>query len=462
MVESEAKPGLLIIEDDLGLQSQLRWSFDGYDVAIAGDRATALAALEKLHPPVITLDLGLPPDPANASVGLALLEEIMALAPRTKVIVVTGNDDHQNAVLAVAKGAYDYYQKPIDIALLSIIINRAYRLYRLENDYESLRSAQREEQTILGLIGNSRQIQEVIRTVEKVANTEASVLLLGESGTGKELIARGIHQSSGRRYEEFIAINCAAIPGELLESELFGSEKGAFTGASKQTRGKIEYADRGTLFLDEIGDLPMPLQAKLLRFLQERVIERIGGREEIAVDVRVICATHQNLGKLIAAGAFREDLYYRISEVAIHIPPLRDREGDAVMLAKTFLDRQAAILGKKVAGFTKEALAAINKHPWKGNVRELENVITRAAIMTDRATISLADLRIEAADEYSLVGGALHLKEVRERAEKAAIIRALVLHNGKITAAAKALGISRPTLYDLQDKYGIDKYGGQV
>lgn len=456
MSTSRKKPGLLIIEDDEGLQSQLRWAFENYDVAIAGEAESALAEIKRLQPSVVTLDLGLPPDPANASVGLALLDEILSIAPATKIIVVTGNDDHSNAVQAVAKGAYDYYQKPINIELLSLIIDRAYRLHRLENDYRQLQIEQRSG-SLSNLIGNSPQIQKVIRTVEKVAATEASILLIGESGTGKELVAKGIHESSTRKNNSFVAINCAAIPGELLESELFGYEKGAFTGAAKQTRGKVEYADQGTLFLDEIGDLPMALQAKILRFLQERVIERIGGREEIAVDVRVLCATHQNLPKLIEEKAFREDLFYRISEVTINIPPLRERIGDAVTLAKVFLDRQQIKLKKNFSGFSAEAIAAIESNDWKGNVRELEHTITRAAIMADNTQLSLSDLGIGPLDGPLEEVATLNLKEAREQAEKKAIIRALAISNGKISEAAKKLGISRPTLYDLQNKYGLDK-----
>ena len=364
---------LLLVEDDLGLQKQLKWSFDDLEVVVAGDREAALAAVRRYEPPVVTLDLGLPPDADCANEGLATLEQILALAPSTKVIVVSGNQDRANAVKAVALGAYDFYHKPIEPEILRLIVNRAFHLHQLEAENRKLQVRQRT--ALQGIITGSVVMQKICRTVEKVAPVDATVLLLGDSGTGKELFARGLHDLSPRVSQRFVAINCAAIPENLLESELFGYEKGAFTGASKQTKGKIEYADHGTLFLDEVGDLPFPLQAKLLRFLQERVVERLGGREEIAVDVRVVCATHQDLRRLIEQGRFREDLFYRISEITINIPPLKEREGDALLLAHAFLERYNAQYTKALKGFTPDACAAIEAHAWPGNVREMENCI---------------------------------------------------------------------------------------
>ncbi len=444
---------LLAVEDDPGLQSQLRWCFEGYEVVIAGDRAAALAAVNKYHPAVITLDLGLPPDPTNASEGLATLREILSIHPHAKVIVVTGNDDRENAVKAVSLGAYDFYQKPVDPEILGMIIDRAHALYDLEEEYRQLLQARTTQ--LEGIIGASPQMQKACRMVEKVAPSDVTTLLLGESGTGKELFARALHNLSSRKSGPFIAINCAAIPEALLESELFGHEKGAFTGASKQTRGKIEYADGGTFFLDEVGDLPQPLQAKMLRFLQERVIERVGGRSEISVDVRVICATHQDLQDLIKAGKFREDLYYRISEVTLKIPPLREREGDNLMLARVFIDRFSREHGQSLKGFSPEAMQAIECHHWPGNVRELENKIKRAVIMADGDYVTPEDLELNIVDRKENEPLCLDLRHVREEAERKALQRALTVANNNVTQAAELLCVSRPTLYDLLNKYGL-------
>ena len=447
----KAKKTLLVVEDDLGLQSQLKWCFEGYEVVAVGDREAALNAVRRYSPAVITLDLGLPPDPANASEGLAALEQILALAPDSKVIVVTGNDDRENAVQAVARGAYDFYQKPIDPDVLALIVERAQSLYELEQENRRLSLVQ--QQSFLdGVIAGSPQMMQLCRMIEKVAPTDASVLLLGESGTGKELLSRALHQLSRRVKGRFVIINCAAIPENLLESELFGYEKGAFTGAYKQTIGKIEYADGGTLFLDEIGDLPQSLQAKLLRFLQERTIERIGGREPIDVDVRVVCATHQDLTELMRTGGFREDLFYRISEVALNIPPLRERTGDAVLLARHFLERFAQVEGRSLRGFTEEAVTAIENYAWPGNARELENRVKRAVIMADGARVTPEDL------ELAHVGGEagpVNLRQVREEAEKGAIRRAMLLAEHRVAQAAEMLGVSRPTLYALMERYGL-------
>ncbi len=443
---------LLVVEDDIGLQKQLKWSFDAYQTIIVGNRGEAIAALRRYMPSVVTLDLGLPPDAANASEGLATLKEILELAPATKVIVVTGNDERENAIKAVAMGAYDFYQKPVDIDILKMIIRRAFQLDELEKEYLSLQKQTAEP--LAGIIANCKAMHELSRMVEKVAPTNVTTLLLGESGTGKEVLAKAIHGLSHRAKKPFVAVNCAAIPESLLESELFGYEKGAFTGAAQLTKGKIEYADKGTFFLDEIGDLPFALQAKLLRFLQERTIERIGGRQEIAVDVRIICATHQNLQTLIENGQFRADLFYRISELVINIPPLREREGDAIVIATALLRRFCESNKKKLKSFSKEAVAAIETYPWPGNIRELENRIKRAVIMTEDVNVTLDDLELEQ-KKKSDVSVPFNLKEVREAAETIAIKRALAYSDNNITYTARLLGVSRPTLYMLFDRYGI-------
>lgn len=447
----QSKETLLVVEDDPGLQKQLRWSFENYEVVIAGDRETALAHIRRFEPPVVTLDLGLPPDSDGATEGLATLEQILALAPDTKIIVVSGNSDRANAVRAVGLGAYDFYQKPFDPEILGLIIARAFHVHQLEQENRKL-NMRHAESPMQGLVTASDAMLRVCRTVEKVAPADATVLLLGESGTGKELLARALHDLSRRARKPFVAINCAAIPENLLESELFGYEKGAFTGATKQTKGKIEYAHGGTFFLDEVGDLPMPLQAKLLRFLQERVVERLGGREEIPVDVRVICATHQNLKGLITEGRFREDLYYRISEITINIPPLRERSGDAVFLAHAFLDRFSRQNSRSIKGFSQDAIAAIEQHDWPGNVREIENCMKRAVIMCDTAQITAEDLGLSPSSADVLP---LNLRQVREQAERQAIVQVLGRVNGNIARAAELLGVSRPTLYDLMNRYGL-------
>ncbi len=443
---------LLVVEDDPGLQTQLKWCFEGHDVIIAGDRETALSELEKHRPPVVTLDLGLPPDADGTSEGFQTLETILTRFPTTKVIVVTGNNDRQHALQAVGMGAYDFFYKPIDAELLGFIVNRAYRLHEIED--ENLRlHVTGGDSPLEGVITNSPEMLKVCHTVEKVAPSDATVLVLGESGTGKELIARSVHSLSGRAEGKIVAINCAAIPENLLESELFGYEKGAFTGAVKQTPGKIELASGGTLFLDEIGDMPMPLQAKLLRFLQERVIERVGGRQEIPVDVRVICATHKDLPQLAREKEFREDLYYRISEISIRIPALREREGDTLLLARLFLEKFSKSMGKQQHRFSKDSLAAIDAYPWPGNVRELENRVKRSVIMAEHKQISVSDLELGGAglDDTRT----FNLREIREQAERQAIVRAMGHVGGKISQASELLGVSRPTMYDLIKKYNL-------
>ena len=449
---SNPKKTLLVIEDDPGLQKALRWAFNEYEVVTAEDRKTAIEQLRRHEPQIVTLDLGLPPDPGSATEGLETLQEILSLAPDTKVIVVTGNNDRENAVRAIGLGAWLFFQKPVDAELLSYIVERAYSLHELEQENREL-SRRDIREPMTGIIATSPQMLEVCQTVEKVAPTDATTLLLGESGTGKELLARALHDLSPRSGGRFVAINCAAIPDSLLESELFGYEKGAFTGAAKQTPGNIEYADNGTLFLDEVGDLPLSLQAKLLRFLQERVIVRVGGRKEISVDVRVVSATHRDLGELIRQGMFREDLYYRISEISIQIPPLRERDGEASVLAKFFLGKEVKQQNKGKLSFSTDAIAAIDSYDWPGNVRELANRVKRAVIMSEGRQVTSKCLELELNGAEAMP---LNLREVREKAEVNALLRALSHAGGNVSQAAKLLGITRPTFYALVKRYNLD------
>ena len=447
------KAKLLIIEDDEGLQRQLRWAYDDYDVFVASNRETAVELLRSQEPPVVTLDLGLPPDPDGVAEGFATLETILSLKPDTKVIVASGHEARESALRAISSGAYDFYQKPVDIDQLGLIVRRAFQLHGIENENRRLEEQVGDERTVLGtMITAAPEMQKVARTIERVANADVSVMLLGASGTGKELLARGLHETSRRRAGAFIAINCAAIPENLLEAELFGYEKGAFTGAIKTTEGKIELAHGGTLFLDEVGDIPLPLQVKLLRFLQERTIERIGGRKPIAVDTRIVCATHQNLPEMIAQGGFREDLYYRLAEIVVRIPTLAERHGDATLLAKHFLHRFSKEMNPQVKGFSPAALAAIDAWPWPGNVRELENRMKRAVIMADGKLIGAEDLDLAEAGEEGLP---VNLKAAREETDRRVIRQALARTENTISGAAKLLGISRPTLYDLLKQYEL-------
>ena len=451
---SDSKPKLLVVEDDPGLQAQLKWAYPDFDVIVAGDRASAINALRSDEPPVVTLDLGLPPDPDGTSVGFAVLDEIMALKPDTKVIVATGHGARESALSAISRGAYDFYQKPVDIDAIGLIVRRAYQLHRIEAENRQLAVRAGGENKVLGrLITAAPEMVKVARTIERVANTNVSVMLLGASGTGKELLARGLHEASTRSKGAFIAINCAAIPENLLESELFGHEKGAFTGAVKTTEGKIEQAAGGTLFLDEVGDIPLQLQVKLLRFLQERVIERIGSRRSIDVDTRIVCATHQNLELMISEGRFREDLFYRLAEIVVKIPTLAERPGDAALLAKVFLQRFSREMNPQVKGFASDALAAIDAWGWPGNVRELENRVKRAVIMADSKLVGAADLDLGSPEVAA--AAALNLKSAREQADRKAIRHALARSEGNISSTAKLLGISRPTLYDLLKQYDL-------
>lgn len=448
---------ILVVDDDLGIQKQLKWALSGLDVVFADDRESAITQLRRFEPRVVTLDLGLPPDPANASEGLCALEEILSLAPATKVIVVTGNDDKENALKAISLGAYDYYHKPIDTDIINLIIQRAMNLANLE--YENLMLS-RNSASVGRILGNSDTIQAASRKAEKIAQTDISVLLQGESGTGKEVFARTIHESSNRKDNAFVAINCASIPENLLESELFGYEKGAFTGASKTTLGKIETAQGGTLFLDEIGDMPIGLQAKMLRFLQERVIERVGGRSEIAVDVRVVCATHRDLQNMVGEETFREDLYYRIGEISILIPPLRDRDDDVILLAKTFLNLYREEYSAKVKGFSEDALSAMLQHKWPGNIRELQNKLKSAVVLAEGQLIQADDLGLMAKTTGS-EERVFNLREVREIAETKAIRNAHNQAEQNVSKTAELLGVTRPTLYSLIDKYRLDDLKAQ-
>ncbi len=452
---ADKKPVLLVIEDDPGLQAQLKWAYDDFEVVIAGDRDSAIAALRSEAPGVVTLDLGLPPDPDGTTEGFAVLDAIMALKPDTKVIVASGHGARESALEAIARGAYDFYQKPIDIAALGLIVRRAFNLRAIEEENRRLVASSSADKTVLGrMITGAPEMVKVARTIERVAKTNVSVMLLGASGTGKELLAQGLHDASDRAGGPFVAINCAAIPETLLESELFGHEKGAFTGAVKTTEGKIESAHGGTLFLDEVGDIPLPLQVKLLRFLQERTIERVGGRRAIAVNTRIVCATHQDLESMIHQGGFREDLFYRLAEIVVRIPGLSERHGDPVLLAKAFLKRFAAEMNPSVTGFAPDALAAIDAHDWPGNVRELENRVKRAVIMADGKLVSADDLDLGRGEDEE-DADVLNLKSAREAADRRVIRHALARSEGNISSTAKLLGISRPTLYDLLKQYDL-------
>ncbi|MBK7768768.1 MAG: PEP-CTERM-box response regulator transcription factor [Sulfuritalea sp.] len=451
-MSNEKSRRLLIVEDDPALQKQIRWAFDEYDPILAEDRESALAQVRRHTPAVVTMDLGLPPDPDSVSEGFLLLEQLLELAPETKVIVLTGQNDQTNALRAIELGAYDFFAKPFEPEILALTIDRAFRLFELQRENRRLQ-AMRQPDALGALITRDPGMLRICRTMEKVANTGATVLLLGESGTGKEVLARGLHDASSRANERFVAINCAAIPENLLESELFGYEKGAFSGAAKMTVGKIETANRGTLMLDEIGDLPLQLQAKLLRFLQERVIERVGGRQEIPIDVRIVCATHQDLKTLIQSGHFREDLYYRLAEIVVNIPALRARVGDAELLAHAFVRRFAEQQKRGTMLLRDDAMRAIGNHPWPGNVRELENRIKRAVIMADENQITAEDLELNDGEKHE--NAVFDLRRAREEAEKRAVIAALARCDGNIVKAAELLGVSRPTLYDLMHRIGI-------
>ncbi|KGJ95970.1 PEP-CTERM-box response regulator transcription factor [Thalassotalea sp. ND16A] len=443
---------LLIVDDDKGIQKQLKWSLSNFKCVFADNREQAISALRMHEANVVLLDLGLPPDPANASEGLKALEQILSLSPFTKVIVITGNDDHQVALAAIAKGAYDFYQKPLDADVINIIVKRAFNIALIERENREIRELAGVDS---GIIGASDAMDKLRTLIKRIAPTEITTLLLGESGTGKEVVANAIHQQSNRTKKPFIAINCASIPETLLESELFGFEKGAYTGAHKTTKGKIEMAQGGTLFLDEIGDMPFNLQAKLLRFLQERVIERIGGRQEISVDVRVVCATNQNLLEMVEQKAFREDLYYRICEMILPILPLRDREYDMVILAQYFLLQYGKDYNVSVKGFSDSAVSALKAYKWPGNIRELQNKVKSAVIMASGSLIDDVDLGLVWAQSQQAENLDFNLRVIRENAETRAIEKAYAIAEGNMSKTAELLGITRPTLYNLVDKHGL-------
>lgn len=445
-------PKLLIVEDDEEIRTQMKWALaKDYEILLAEDRSRALETFHSNRPPVVLLDLGLPPNPGSPEEGLALLSEFLALDRHAKVVIITGQGEKEITLRAIGAGAYDFFYKPIETEELQFLLKRCFHIAQLEKEYDQMQQFI-EGDSFEGMLGNSPSMRPIFDTIRKVATTEAPVLILGESGTGKEMVARAIHHKSSRKDGTFVAINCSAIPETLLESELFGHEKGAFTGAHMQRKGRIESASGGTLFLDEIGEIPQPLQVKLLRFLQEQTIERVGGRQEIQINVRVIAATNADLKKGMAAGTFREDLFYRLSVVQIVLPPLRDRENDILMLAKFFLQRFASEVNKTGLVFDQEALRTLNKHSWPGNVRELENCVRRAVIMADGKRVTANDLELnttEAGVNY------VTLKEAREAVERQMVQRALRKHSGKITSAALELGLSRPTLYELMDKLGV-------
>jgi two-component system NtrC family response regulator len=451
MTNQSELPVLLVVEDDEGLQRQLKWAYEGYQVVCAGDRQSAVEAMRVHEPAVVTLDLGLPPDPDGVEEGFATLAEILKLKPDTKVIVATGHGARESALKAIGMGAYDFYKKPVDIDELGLIVARAFHLHEIEEENRRLDGGS--AATVLGsIVTAAPEMLKVGKTIERVASADVSVMLLGASGTGKELLARAVHEQSGRK-GEFIAINCAAIPENLLEAELFGYERGAFTGAVKSNVGKIELAEGGTLFLDEVGDIPLALQVKLLRFLQERVIERIGGRQPIAVDTRIVCATHQDLEAMIADGRFREDLYYRLAEIVVKIPSLAERSGDAVLLARHFVNRFSRELNPTVQSMSADAVVAVDQYPWPGNVRELENRIKRAVIMADGKSITAADLDLSGRTDEE--PQPINLRAAREVADRKAIRQALSRTENNISGAAKLLGVSRPTLYDLLKQYRL-------
>ena len=448
------KQKLLIIDDDEDLRTQMKWALTSdYDIYLAEDRPSAIALINKEQPAVITLDLGLPPNPAGVEEGFAVLDHILDEYGNTKVIIITGRGEKEHALRAVGKGAYDFFYKPIELDELKVVLKRAFHVSQLEQEQRELRQRLSGD-TFEGMIGTSTKMQDIFSAIRKVATTDAPVLIRGESGTGKELVARAIHRLSIRASRPFIPINCSAIPENLIESELFGHEKGTFTGAHVQRKGRFEMAEGGTLFLDEIGDLPLTIQVKLLRFLQEKTIERVGGREQIEVDTRILAATNRDLEEAMRKSAFRDDLFYRISVINISLPPLRERNADIVLLAKTFLDRYANESKKKIKGFSSQVIEALERYAWPGNVRELENRIKRAVIMSEGKKITLEDLEMQS---VAGVKENILLKDAREHLEKELILKAIARNENNLTKAASDLGISRPTLYDLMQKLGIPK-----
>jgi two-component system, NtrC family, response regulator len=447
------KPSLLLVDDDESIRSQMKWAMaDDYDIVTAEDRVGAIEAFQSRRPLVVLLDLGLPPSPGDPTEGLATLTDLLAIEPLTKVIVVSGQNEKANALKAIGQGAYDFLSKPVDMGELGRILNRAFHVAQLEREFRELRDGSHLD-GFEGMVGTSPPMQALFNLIRKVATTDAPVLILGESGTGKEMAALAVHRRSSRKNGPFVPINCGAIPENLLESELFGHEKGSFTGAYASRKGRFETASGGTLFLDEIGELPLSLQVKLLRFLQEQTIERVGGRSPIQIDTRVIAATNSDLTKAMAEGAFREDLYYRLAVVTLRIPSLRERPSDIPLLAKSFLIASAGQHRRRVTRLNADAMKALENHTWPGNVRELQNRVSRAVIMADAAQVSPADL--ELADIAAAAPVPRTLKEARESVERDLVESALRRHNNKIAPAAQELGISRPTFYEIMEKLGM-------
>ena len=448
------KSKLLIVDDDEEIRTQMKWALAAdHEIFPAEDRASALEAFRSAQPSVVLLDLGLPPHPGSPTEGLAILSELISLDRLVKVIIISGQGEKQNALHAIGAGAYDFLVKPVDMTELKFLLKRCLHVVQLEKEYAAMQQLIHGD-SFEGMLGASAPMQPVFETIRKVATSDAPVLILGESGTGKEMAARAVHQKSNRRAGPFVAINCSAIPETLLESELFGHEKGAFTGAHAQRKGRIETATEGTLFLDEIGEIPLPIQVKLLRFLQEQTIERVGGRQEIRINTRVVAATNVDLKKAMAGGTFREDLFYRLAVVQVTLPPLRDRDTDVRLLAQFFLNRFAAEAKKTNLSFDQDAVRALNKHGWPGNVRELENCVRRAVIMCEGRRVTAKDLELNVS---GLGANVTTLKEAREAVERQMLQQALKKHGGKIAPAAAELGLSRPTIYELMDKLGLSR-----
>ena len=448
------KEKLLVVEDDPEISRQLKWALaDEYEVHLAQDARSALEILKRMKPPVLTLDLGLPPKPHGSEVGMELLGKILQLDHGCKVVVVTGNNERENALQAISHGAWDYYQKPIDIDELRVILSRAFHVSVLEKESLKREKELEEKGRLDELIGTSPEISEIFAKIRKVAPSDVSVLIVGESGTGKELIAKSIHKQSSRREKPFVVINCGAIPETLLEAELFGHEKGAYTGAHVMRKGKVEFADGGTLFLDEIGELPPLLQVKILRFLQERTFERIGGRESLTVDVRIVAATQRNLEEAISKREFREDLYYRLSVVRLEVPPLRNRASDVLLLANYFRKKSCEEMKRPPAKFDMSAVQALMEYDWPGNVREVENRVKRAVVMSESTLIKAEDLELPFVGSEDQAKDTL--KDVRERLEREFISSALAGNNWNIARTAEQIGVARPTLYDLIKKYNL-------
>ncbi|MEP4078173.1 PEP-CTERM-box response regulator transcription factor [Haloferula sp.] len=446
-------PKVLIVDDDEEIRTQMKWAISSdYNVLMAGARVEAMEIVRAERPEVVLLDLGLPPHPNDSTEGMRLLSAIQAFARETKVIIVSGQSERANAARAVGAGGYDFLCKPVDTTQLKMLIERCVYVSGLEREYREAEAAERPD-LFEGMVGSSDAMQEVFTVIRKVATTPAPVLILGESGTGKEMVARAVHRCSPAKDRPFIAINCNAIPESLIESELFGHEKGAFTGAHTRREGMIESAAGGTLFLDEIGDLPSHVQVKLLRFLQERKIQRVGGREELDIDTRIVAATHVDLNEAIKGGEFREDLYFRLAVVLCRLPSLRDRGGDIMLLARDFLRGFATRNGRPDLIFDPGALRAISRYSWPGNVRELQNRVQRSVIMADGGRIKSSDLELDGLTSES----SRTLKEAREKLEGNLVRNALERNDNKIAAAARDLGVSRPTFYELMNKLGISK-----